>query len=143
MVSEKRERGLSESLDRWGRAIVRAATANEEEAEAAASSQCLYTRLQARINAEREGRKEKENWLALVGVAGRAVPAMALVAICSFILFVSASLGTRTSVNFSDEAILGARGAEVEQIVFTGNQAPSRDEVLAAILSEDEQGASR
>ena len=143
MVSKKSERELNESLDRLGRGIIRASAANQEEAEKVSSSPFLYTRLSSRINDEREGRREKESWLALVGVIWRAVPAMVLVAIFAFILFVSASLNTRTAANFSDEAILGAPEAEVEQIVFTGNQAPSSDEVLATILNEDERGASR
>ena len=143
MVTKKSERELDERLDRLGRAIVRASAANEEEAEAASSSPFLYTRLHARINGEREGRMEKESWLALLGVIWRAVPAMVLVAIFAFALFVSVSLSTRTPASFSDEAILGTRDAEVEQIVFTGAQAPSSDEVLATILNEEEQGASK
>lgn len=143
MVSKKRERVSDESLDHLGLALTRVSAANEEEAEKASSSPFLYARLRSRINAEREGRSERESWLALVGVAGRAVPAMALVAIFAFILFFSTSTATRTGAGFSDEAILGARGAEVEQIVFTDNQSPSREEVLATILNEDEQGGAR
>lgn len=143
MVSKKRGRGSDERLDRIGREIVRASAANEGEADALASSPFLYTRLRARINAEREGRKEKENWLALVGVIWRAVPVMALVAIFSFILFVSASLTTRTPAIFSDEALLDARDAEVEQVVFTDNQSLSSDDVLGTILTDDEREASR
>ncbi|HEX8844411.1 MAG TPA: hypothetical protein VF791_07195 [Pyrinomonadaceae bacterium] len=143
MTGKKIERGLNERLDSMGREIVRASAANEMEADRVTASPFLYTRLRSRINTEREGRKERENWLALVGVIWRAVPAMALVMIFAFVFFLSVSLSTRPAANFSDEALLDARDAEVEQMVFADNQSLSSDDVLGTILNEDEREASR
>jgi hypothetical protein len=143
MIGKKRDHGSDERLDRLGREIVRASALDEGEAEAAASSGFLYARLRARISAERERREEGERWFALLGVFRRAVPAMALAAIFAFALFLSTTSGRRNPVSFSDEALLGARDAGVEHVVFADRQPLSSDEVLATILSGEEREASR
>ena len=141
----EKNRGSGERLDQVGREIVRASAANEDEAEAVASSPFLYARLHSRIAAERKRREEGERWLTLLGVVRRAVPAMALVAIFAFALFWSASFGTRPQGAFSDEALLDLRDdAGVERIVFADRRTTmSSDEVLATILYEDEREVSR
>jgi hypothetical protein len=141
MTRKKRESGFEERLERMGREIVRAAAANETEAEAAATSPFLYTRLRARINAERVRREEGEGWLALFGVVWRAVPMMALVAVFAFVLFWSASMGARSSGSLSVESLLGTPDAGIEQVVFADRQPLSSDEVLATILNEDVETA--
>jgi hypothetical protein len=143
MITKKRDRSPDERLDRLGREIVRASALNEAEVDALASSPFLYTRLRARIAEERARREEGESWLAMLAVAWRSVPAMALVAIFAFVLFLSAGTGTTTTASFTDEALLGERDAGVEQMVFADRQPLSSDEVLTTILYEDEQGASR
>ena len=144
MVSKKKDSGLEERLDRLGLEIVRAAAANEAEAERVASSPFLYTRLRARINAERERREAGgEGWLAMLGLAWRTVPAMALVAIFAFALFWSVNLSTPASAALSDDALLGTSGAEIERVVFADRQPLSSDEVLATIINEDGTEASR
>jgi hypothetical protein len=140
MTRKKRESGFEERLEHMGREIVRAA-ANETEAEAAATSPFLYTRLRARINAERVRREEGEGWLALFGVVWRAVPMMALVAVFAFVLFWSASMGARASGSLSVESLLGTPDAGIEQVVFADRQPLSSDEVLATILNEDVETA--
>jgi hypothetical protein len=141
MISKKKDHDGDERLDRIGREIVRASAVNETEAEQVATSPFLYTRLRARIAEERERREEGESWLTMLAVVWRSVPAMALVAIFAFVLFLSA--GTSTTGSFTDEALLGERDAGVEQVVFADSQPLSSDEVLTTILYEDEQGASR
>ena len=145
MVSKKNDRGLEERLDRLGLEIVRAAAANEAEAERVASSPFLYARLRARIAAERERREGVgvEGWLAMLGLAWRTVPAMALVAIFSFVLFWSVDLSTPVSAGVSDEALLGTSGAEIERVFFADRQPLSSDDVLATIINEDGQEATR
>jgi hypothetical protein len=145
MVSKKKDSGLEERLDRLGVEIVRASAANEAEAEQVASSPFLYTRLRSRIAAERERREAGgvEGWLAMLGLAWRTVPAMALVAIFAFALFWSVNLSTPTSVALSDDALLGTSGAEIERVVFADRQPLSSDEVLATIINEDVTEASR
>jgi hypothetical protein len=126
--------------DRMGRMIVRASARNEEEAEAVISSPFLYARLRARIESERARRAEREGWPALLGVVWRAVPAMAVVTLLAFVLFLSATL-MRTGTGDGDEALFGESG-EVERVVFAGGDRRqlSRDDVLATILDEDERG---
>jgi hypothetical protein len=143
MTGKKQEHGTSDNLDRFGHKIIRASAANHSEAEQAASSAFLYTRVRARINAERVRREEGERWRALFGVIWRAVPAMALVAVFAVVLFLSSGV-TRTIGGYSDEALLGERDAGVERVVFASDrQQLSSDDVLATILNDEERGASR
>jgi hypothetical protein len=143
MITRKKDSERDERLDLLGREVVRASSANEEEAEAAASSPFLYTRLRARIAQERERREEGESWLTMLTVAWRTVPAMALVAVFAFVLFLSAGTGTRAPVSSNDYALLGETDAGVEQVVFADRQPLSSDEVLTTIMDADEQGASK
>lgn len=146
----KRKQGAvaAEEIERLGRVIVRAsAAANEAEAEAVASSPFLYTRLRARINAEQEARLAggAETWLTLLGVVWRSVPAMALVALFAFILFWTSNFGA-TAVTpgvLSDEALMDARDAGIESVVFAERRALSSDDVLATIIQVDEREVSR
>jgi hypothetical protein len=144
MSGKKRDHHRSdEKLDRMGRAVVRASAMNEEVADAAASSSFLYARLRSRINAERVRREEGESWFALVSVVWRAVPAMALMAIFAFTLFLFTTLSGKGAPGvLSDESLLGRRDAGVERVVFD-RQPLSSDEVLATILNGDEREASR
>jgi hypothetical protein len=143
MTGKKLEHGTSDRLDRFGHKIIRASAANNQEAEQAASNAFLYTRVRARINAERVRREEGERWRTLFGVVWRAVPAMALVAIFAVVLFLSSGV-TRTIGSYSDEALLGERDAGVERVVFATDRQPlSSDDVLATILNDEERGASR
>ena len=144
MIGNKRNRGSDERLDRIGREIIRASASNEAEGENAAVTPFLYARLRSRINAERERREAGESWLAMLGVAWRAVPAMAMVAIFAFALFLSASFGTRPAGGASvDDALLGASDAGVESVVFADNRPLSSDEVLATILNDEDREAPR
>jgi hypothetical protein len=143
MTGKKIEQGTSDNLDRLGQSIIRAAADNQMEAEQAAASPFLYTRVRARINSERLRREEGERWRALFGVVWRAVPAMALVALFAVVLFLSSSV-TRSLGGYTDDVLLGERDAEVERVVFATDRQPlSSDDVLATILNDEERGASR
>ncbi|HEX8747904.1 MAG TPA: hypothetical protein VF717_11950 [Pyrinomonadaceae bacterium] len=143
MTGHKKEHGINERLDQLGRKLVRAVADNEEVGEAAASSSFLYTRLRARINSERARREERERWRALFGVVWRAVPAMAIVALLAFVLFLSSAF-TRSVASYTDEALLGERDAGVERVVFATDRQPlSSDDVLATILNDEERGNLR
>jgi hypothetical protein len=140
MAGRKNKReATAERLDRVGREILRAAAS--EEAEQVAASPFLYTRIRARIAAERERREEGERWLAVLGVVWRAVPAMALVAVFAFSLFMFMRTGATAvaAEGFGDEVLLGAQNAGLEQVVFTDARTLSGDdEVLTTILADDE-----
>jgi hypothetical protein len=144
MIGKKRNRGSDERLDEIGRKLVRASASNEAEGAEAAASPFLYARLRSRIKQERTQREAGESWLAMLGVVWRTIPAMALVAIFALTLFLSSNSGTLSSgvVNV-DDTLLGASDAGAESVVFADNRALSNDEVLATILNEDEQEASR
>jgi hypothetical protein len=143
MITRKKDSKGDERLDQLGREMVRASSANETEAEAVAASPFLYTRIRARIERERSGREVRESWLTMLAVAWRTIPAMALVAVFAFVLFLSAGTATRNSGSGNDYALLGETDAGVEQMVFADAQPLSSDEVLTTILDADEQGASK
>ena len=140
MASEKRAGGREERLERLAHEVVRASAAGEAEAEAVAVSPFLYARVRARIEEERRRRDEGEGWLALLGVAWRAVPAMALVAVAALALFLSAGAGELApGFGLGAEALLGERDADFEQVVLADTRTPSNeDEVLSTIIGEGE-----
>ena len=144
MIGKKSERAVvDERLDRVGRGLIRASAMNEREAEAVATSPFLYTRLRSRIASEAKRREEGENWLAMLGVVWRAVPAMVLVALFAVSLFLTTNLGTNVTGGFNDEALFGTSDAEIERVVFADRQPLSSDEVLATILDGEEREVSR
>lgn len=129
----------NEQLDRAGRIFLRSATATEAEAEAAALSPFIFTRIRAAVAEETRQLDETRGWLSLFFVARRAVPAMALIAILAAILTVwSAQLGgAATSVQSDDEALFGAPAAGVEQTVLAGRNGPSREEVFNIVVDRN------
>lgn len=143
MFGNKKGHEANERLDELGQRIVRASAVNEAEAEAVGASPFLYTRLRARISAERERRVEGERWLTLLGVAWRTVPAMVLVAVMALVLFLSATFSTMTSGSFNDDAIVGASDSGIENVVFAEQRTISSDDVLATIWDDDDRETTR
>ncbi|MFL6335667.1 MAG: hypothetical protein ACJ754_20350 [Pyrinomonadaceae bacterium] len=140
MGGEKITGGRREKLESVAREVVRAAAAGEGEARAAADSPFLYARVRARIEEERRRREEGEGWLALLGVAWRAVPAMALVAVMALALFITSDVGELTpGFGLGAEALLGEREGDFEQVVLADTRTPANeDEVLSTIIGEGE-----
>ncbi|MBV8856975.1 MAG: hypothetical protein JOZ02_08605 [Acidobacteria bacterium] len=140
MAGEKFSDGREGSLERVAREVIRASAAGEGEAQAAAGSPFLYARVRARIEEERRRREEGEGWLALLGVAWRAVPAMAVVAVLALALFLSSGTGELTpGYGLGAEALLGERDGDFEQVVLADTRTPSNeDEVLSTIIGEGE-----
>lgn len=127
-----------DELDRAARMILFAASHNDEEAEAAASSPFLFARVRAAI-AEAEQRDEA-GWLPLLFVARRAVPAMALIAILTAVLTVWSMRPTAPALGYGleEEALADTRDPGVEQTILTRN-ALSRDEVFSIVVDRSER----
>jgi anti-sigma-K factor RskA len=140
MAGEKLDDARRERLEHVAREVVRASAAGETEADEAAGSPFLYARVRARIEEERRRREEGEGWLALFGVAWRAVPAMALVAVMALALFLSSGAAELApGFGLGAETLLGEREGDFEQVVLADTRTPANeDEVLSTIIGEGE-----
>src|ERR1700730_18233213 len=100
-----------EESDRAGRLVLLAAARNDDEVEAAASSPFLFARVRTRIAEEQGRRGEAGDWLSLLFVARRAIPAMALVAVIAAILTVWSIQPTAPAALFGleEEALTDTR----------------------------------
>ena len=141
MFGRKKNQASDERLDRIGRSIVRVSTSSEAEAEAAASSPLLYERVRARIRAEQERCEGGERWLAMLAVVRRAVPAMGLAAILAFCSFLLAVSNPSPSRGFSVEAFFSSCDAEFERVAFADRGALTNDEVLSAVIDDEQEPA--
>lgn len=143
MIGKNQNSAAGERLERLGREVVRAAASNDEEAAAVVGSPFLYTRVRARIAAERARRAEGESWFAVLGVAWRAVPALALVfAAALALLLTSAAPGAPAQGGVVDEVLAGGQGAVYERVVFADRAVLTGDDVLTTIF-EDGPGGQR
>lgn len=139
MFSKNKNHASDERLVRLGAEIVRASASNEGEAEAVATSPFLYTRLRARIDAERGRRDETEGWFTIFGIIRRAVPAMALLAVVALMLFWTAGSGALATSEFGDSVLLSEHDGGIEHVVFADRNPLSRDEVLESILNDERE----
>lgn len=139
MPERDRSKERSDKLDALGREIVRAAAANEDEAERVAASPFLYARVRACVAAERARLEEPDDWRAALRVFRRAVPTVAVVAMLALALFVSVLMGTPQADARDDATLLGERDTDVEQVVFTGRTPLTSDEVLETIIEDDRE----
>ena len=133
----KSNSGTNEKVDRAGRLVLMAAAADEAEVEAAASSPFLFARVRAAIAEEVRRREESRNWLSLIFVARRAVPAMALITLLVAILTVWSQLGVPAASNFDEEALLGTPAAGVERTVLADSNGLSQDDVFNIVVDRD------
>jgi len=129
----------NKELDRAGRMILLAASRNDEAVEAAASSPFLFTRIRAAI-AEAQRREQSADWLTLLLVARRAVPAMALIAILTAILMVWSTGPSTPAAGYGleEEALSDIRDPGLEQRILARNVL-SRDEVLSIVVDHSER----
>ena len=144
MFRRKDEHTEDARLDGMGRALVRAASLDEEEVERIAASPFLAARLRTRIEAARAAKEESGDWLAVFGVAWRAVPAMSLAAALAVGVFLYAGGGDPFPAGlFTDEALLATSESAVEGVFFDDTGALTRDEVLSTIVDENERRTQR
>jgi hypothetical protein len=133
-------RQIEEESDRAGRLVLLAAARNHDETEAAASSPFLYTRLRARIAEEERRREEAGNWLSLLFVARRAIPAMTLIAVLAAMLTVWSMPPSDPAAwyRLDDVAFSDNRDPGVEQTILTRNGL-SRDEVFSLVVDRNDR----
>jgi len=144
MFRRKDEHTEDERLDGMGRAFVRAASLDEEEVERIAAAPFLAARLRTRIEASRAAKEESGDWLAVFGVAWRAVPAMSLAAALAVGVFFYAGGGDPFPAGlFTDEALLATSESAVEGVYFDDTGALTQDEVLSTIVDENERRTQR
>lgn len=129
----------TEELDRAGRLILNAAAADETEIEAVASSPFLFTRISAAIAEERRAQEQSGKWSALILVAKRAVPAMAVVAILAALLTIWPALFGSASMpgQPDDEVLFGPAEPGVEQTVLATTNGLSRDEIFNIVVDRN------
>lgn len=141
MIGKRKKNGADERADRIGRALFRSAADNEPEAQAAASSPFIYTRILARIRAERARREGADRWFAVRGVGSRAVPAMVLIALITFGLFWSISPESQQFAPSSDDVLVEVPSGPIDYLVFTEQDSFSSDDILATLLNEEQEAA--
>ena len=142
MFFRKQRRTPDERLDRIGKSVVRSGGITNEETEAIASSPFLYAKLRARIEAEGRRRAEPQaGWFAALFAAGRAIPALVLIATSALGAFWFTKTNARTiSPSVSrpadnlDRVVVGGTCA----LSSTEECAISTEEVLATMFAEGE-----
>lgn len=144
MFEKKAHKISDERLDRAGRIVVRSAASGDAQADAVAASPFLYARIAARIE-ERRREQRDEGWLALVAVAWRAVPAMALVAALALALMLWFGIsGAGGGTQLSDEAALvGAQGSGPVSVVLSDNGQLSHDDVFELVVDREVTRSNR
>jgi len=142
MFLRKQKRTSDERLDRLGKSVLRSGGITDEETEAVASSPFLYAKLRARIEAEGRSRAEPQpGWFATLFVAGRAIPALVLIAMIALGAFWFTKTNARTNlpaavmpVDNLDRVAVGGTCA----LSSTEECAISTEEVLATLFAEGE-----
>lgn len=135
----KTNRATNERLDGIAREIIDRARADDGTIEHVASSGFLYTRVRAKIAAEIELRASNSRLANLIGVAWRAVPAMALSASIAFgvFWFGGSSQGTK-----ADDALFAANEPTDEQVLFADRDALSGDESFEALFGGEPEASA-
>ena len=139
----RKNREENEHLDRFGKLVVRAATADEQDIEAASTSPFLFTRIRARV-AEKQRRDEATGWQSLPLIAWRAIPAMALVAtLAGGLMMWTGQSGntagtTATGFGIYEDALTDTNDPGVEQRILSRNSLSS-DEVLGIVVERAER----
>ena len=130
----KRNTQNDQHLDRAGKAVLRAAAADEQEIDRAAEAPFLFTRIRAHIT-EQLRENESGGWQSFVLIAWRAIPAMALIAMLAGGLMIwtgqssNSSVATTPSVwyRLDDEALTDTNDPGVEQTVLSRNNLSHED----------------
>lgn len=140
MFWQRKNRKQESQVERVGREMVRAASAHEEELEAAATSPFLYARIRAAVNAGQSERAEAQDFsFSIFAVMKHALPLMILTATVSLMLLFAGT--STTGINTSDETAMETRTTHFERVVIDEDDLPlSSDEVLASIIVNNDDG---
>ena len=135
----KRNPEEKQQLDNAGTRILRAAAADGSEVEAAANAPFLFTRIRARITAEKRRREESGGWQTLPLIAWRAVPVMAIIALLAVVMtFLSAQPSTpATGFGIYEEALSDTNDPGLEQTVLSRKNL-SHDEIFSIVVDRNE-----
>jgi hypothetical protein len=141
-----REIARREQLEYLERELVRAAQMNDQELQETASSPFLYTRIRARISDARlQSDAASENWIGGILTSWRPLAGMSVTTILAAALFwftamenPSQPASTATGV----EESFATSQSHFENIVFTGGNDLSRDDVLQTLVALERQDSS-
>lgn len=137
MFSKNREQ--NRELDTAAAIVLRAATANDMETEAAANAPFLFARVRARIAEEMRRREEAGGFQSLLVVAWRAVPVMAIIALLAVVLTMWTAQRTTPATGFGiyEEALSDTSDPGVEQTILSRNNL-SHDEILSIVVDRND-----
>lgn len=140
MLFDKRDQDRDDRLDRVGSQFVRSVGLSDVESDAAASSPFLYTRIRARIDGERQRMETSGSAFAVLSIAWRAIPALALVALVAvsalWMATPASPVGNQPAFAQTDNARLIATGGTCA-LSNDSECAISREEVLATMFREE------
>jgi hypothetical protein len=139
MFGKKAREITDERLDAIARAAVRAASPGADDAaDAAASSPFLYTRIAARIEERRRAQGE-EGGLAMLAVAWRAVPVMAVVAMiaAALLFWIGISGASASQSQMGYDALSDTRGSGLVTTVLAERDQLSHDDVLDIVVARE------
>ena len=145
MFGKKAPEIPDERLDRIARAALLAeARGADDAAESVASSPFLYARIAARIDERRRAQGE-DGWIAMLAVAWRAVPVMAVVAMlaAALLFWIGISGASASQGQMGYEALLDTRGSGLVSTVLADRDQLSHDDVLDIVVAKDGTEAHR
>ncbi len=148
LEQQRREFITDARLDEIGRDLVRTAQISDEEIDQTLSSPFIYTRLRARIAREQErvAIGEGSLWGVMLLSAWRPLTGMALMATFAAVLFWLTAMSGTTNTNLalsSNDYLAASNDSSFERIVFTGEGAPSNNDVLTTLMNRDESEVQR
>ena len=133
----------SERLDCIGNEALRAAAMSDEEADRAALSPFLYSRVLSRIEAERQT-DAGGSWIMSIALPGRAVSAFALAAMLAVATFwVASSRSDRVEAGPASGSTAAAGVVSACSLSSTDECAISTEDVLATLFAEAEGDEKR
>jgi hypothetical protein len=131
-------------LDRMGKVVLRAASADDAVIGTAAESPYLLTRIRARIN-EQQNEANAGSFFSLFLIARRAVPALALITLLTVILtLMLLASGTQNSVaRFDEDTFFDTRGNSLPGAVLANREGLTGDDVFSIVVDRNDRGGAK